>query len=50
MIRHSSRQKNLRHAEGNSASLLGTWQAVYCYEFDAPRSRNYHVKIIGYGG
>jgi secondary thiamine-phosphate synthase enzyme len=27
--------------------LLGTWQGIYFCEFDGPRSRTYHVKIIG---
>ena len=26
--------------------LLGTWQDVYFAEFDGPRRRNYHVKIV----
>ena len=28
------------------APLLGTWQAVYFCEFDGPRERKYHIKII----
>ena len=28
------------------APLLGTWQAVYFCEFDVPRERKYHIKII----
>ncbi len=27
--------------------VLGTWQGIHFYEFDGPRTRNYHVKIIG---
>ena len=27
--------------------LLGTWQAIYFCEFDGPRTRNYHIKILG---
>jgi secondary thiamine-phosphate synthase enzyme len=27
--------------------VLGTWQGVYFCEFDGPRSRRFHVKIIG---
>jgi secondary thiamine-phosphate synthase enzyme len=27
--------------------LLGTWQGIYFCEFDGPRTRNYHVKILG---
>ncbi|MDP4181566.1 MAG: secondary thiamine-phosphate synthase enzyme YjbQ [Bacillota bacterium] len=30
----------------NSQLLLGTWQGVYFCEFDGPRSRKVHVKII----
>jgi secondary thiamine-phosphate synthase enzyme len=26
--------------------VLGTWQGIYFCEFDGPRSRTYHVKII----
>lgn len=26
--------------------LLGTWQGIYFCEFDGPRRRRYHVKII----
>jgi len=28
------------------APLLGTWQGVYFCEFDGPRDRRYHIKII----
>jgi secondary thiamine-phosphate synthase enzyme len=27
--------------------LLGTWQGLYFCEFDGPRTRSYHVKILG---
>lgn len=27
--------------------LLGTWQGIYFCEFDGPRTRSYHVKILG---
>jgi secondary thiamine-phosphate synthase enzyme len=27
--------------------VLGTWQAVYFCEFDGPRSRRLHVKVVG---
>jgi len=27
--------------------ILGTWQGVYFCEFDGPRERKYHVKILG---
>lgn len=30
----------------NGQLLLGTWQGVYFCEFDGPRKRKYHVKII----
>ncbi|OOE10013.1 secondary thiamine-phosphate synthase enzyme YjbQ [Fictibacillus arsenicus] len=30
----------------NGELLLGTWQGVYFCEFDGPRTRKYHVKII----
>ncbi|MDR2724959.1 MAG: secondary thiamine-phosphate synthase enzyme YjbQ [Candidatus Adiutrix sp.] len=29
------------------APLLGTWQGVYFCEFDGPRDRRYHVKLLG---
>jgi secondary thiamine-phosphate synthase enzyme len=32
---------------GNGAPLLGTWQGVYFCEFDGPRRRTYHVKVVG---
>jgi len=31
----------------NGAPKLGTWQGVYFCEFDGPRERKYHVKVIG---
>ena len=30
----------------NGQLLLGTWQGVYFCEFDGPRKRKYHVKIM----
>ena len=27
--------------------ILGTWQGVYFCEFDGPRERKYHIKVIG---
>lgn len=27
--------------------VLGTWQAVYFCEFDGPRTRKVHVKVVG---
>ena len=31
----------------SGAPLLGTWQGVYFCEFDGPRRRQVHVKVIG---
>jgi secondary thiamine-phosphate synthase enzyme len=31
----------------NGAPKLGTWQGVYFCEFDGPRERRYHIKVIG---
>lgn len=30
----------------NGRLLLGTWQGIYFCEFDGPRNRHFHVKII----
>lgn len=30
----------------NGELLLGTWQGIYFCEFDGPRSRKFHVKIM----
>jgi secondary thiamine-phosphate synthase enzyme len=30
----------------NGSPLLGTWQGVYFCEFDGPRDRTYHIKIM----
>jgi len=30
----------------NGDPVLGTWQGVYFCEFDGPRSRTYHIKVI----
>jgi len=30
----------------NGSPLLGIWQGVYFCEFDGPRERNYHIKVI----
>lgn len=30
----------------NGSPLLGTWQGVYFCEFDGPRTRQYHIKVI----
>lgn len=31
----------------NGAPVLGTWQGVYFCEFDGPRRRQVHVRVIG---
>lgn len=31
----------------NGQLILGTWQGIYFCEFDGPRNRSIHVKIIG---
>ena len=33
----------------NGKLVLGTWQGIYFCEFDPPRKRKFHVKIIGGG-
>ncbi len=30
----------------NGAAVLGTWQGIYFCEFDGPRRRHLHVKIV----
>jgi secondary thiamine-phosphate synthase enzyme len=30
----------------NGELILGTWQGIYFCEFDGPRTRKYHMKII----
>jgi secondary thiamine-phosphate synthase enzyme len=30
----------------NGEPVLGTWQGVYFCEFDGPRHRTYHVKVV----
>ncbi len=30
----------------DSKLILGVWQAIYFCEFDGPRNRKYHIKII----
>ncbi|GGM33539.1 UPF0047 protein YugU [Paraliobacillus quinghaiensis] len=30
----------------NSKLVLGTWQGIYFCEFDGPRNRKFHVKVI----
>ena len=30
----------------NGKPLLGTWQSIYFCEFDGPRSRQIHIKVI----
>lgn len=29
------------------APVLGTWQGIYFCEFDGPRSRRLHIKVVG---
>lgn len=31
----------------NGEPVLGTWQGIYFCEFDGPRTRQYHVKVMG---
>ena len=31
----------------NGAPLLGTWQGIWFAEFDGPRCRQVHVKVLG---
>ena len=31
----------------NGSPILGTWQGVYFCEFDGPRERTYHIRVIG---
>ncbi len=31
----------------NSQLMLGTWQGIYFCEFDGPRNRDLHIRIIG---
>lgn len=31
----------------NGALVLGTWQGIYFCEFDGPRTRKFHVKVVG---
>ena len=30
----------------NGVPLLGTWQGIYFCEFDGPRDRRYHIKVV----
>ncbi len=30
----------------NGSPLLGTWQGIYFCEFDGPRERKYHIKVM----
>ncbi|GEN55948.1 UPF0047 protein YugU [Halolactibacillus alkaliphilus] len=32
----------------NGRLVLGTWQGVYFCEFDGPRHRHFHIKVIKY--
>ena len=31
----------------NGTLALGIWQGIYFCEFDGPRSRGFHVKVMG---
>ncbi len=31
----------------NGSLVLGTWQGIYLCEFDGPRSRRLHLKVVG---
>lgn len=31
----------------NASPLLGTWQGIFFCEFDGPRDRHYHIKVLG---
>ncbi|GAE92181.1 UPF0047 protein Bsu YugU [Gracilibacillus boraciitolerans JCM 21714] len=31
----------------NGSLVLGTWQGIYFCEFDGPRQRKFHIKVIG---
>ena len=31
----------------NGTLLLGTWQGIYFCEFDGPRQRQVHIKVLG---
>lgn len=33
----------------NGSLLLGTWQGIYFCEFDGPRQREMHVKVVSFG-
>ncbi len=33
----------------NAHPMLGTWQGIYLCEFDGPRTRRVHVKLMGDG-
>jgi secondary thiamine-phosphate synthase enzyme len=37
---------NLTVLVSNESLLLGTWQGVYLCEFDGPRTRKVHIKIM----
>ena len=32
----------------NGQLVLGTWQGIYFCEFDGPRSREMHIKVVGF--
>ena len=33
----------------NGRLVLGTWQGIYFCEFDGPRTRELHVKVVNFG-
>ena len=34
----------------NGSLVLGTWQGIYLAEFDGPRSRKVHIKVLAAQG
>ena len=45
-IKASLMGPNLTVLVDNGSLLLGTWQGVYLCEFDGPRTRKVHIKIM----
>jgi secondary thiamine-phosphate synthase enzyme len=45
-IKASLMGPNLAVLVSNRSLLLGTWQGVYLCEFDGPRTRKVHIKIM----
>lgn len=46
-IKASLMGPNLTVLVSQGSLLLGTWQGVYLCEFDGPRTRKVHIKIMG---